>query len=81
MQLEDPYLFFYTIQLDDDNQIMNIFWADVRSIVDYGQLEMLYVLTQLLGQIHTIDTLLCLLGLIIRNKQLSLVQLYFIVKQ
>ena len=35
MQLEDPS-FFYSIQLDDDNQIMNIFWADARSIVDYG---------------------------------------------
>ena len=34
MQLEDPS-FFYSIQVDDDNQIMNIFWADARSIVDY----------------------------------------------
>ncbi|XP_065636333.1 protein FAR1-RELATED SEQUENCE 5-like [Quercus suber] len=35
MQLEDPS-YFYSIQLDDDNQILNIFWADSRSIVDYG---------------------------------------------
>ena len=35
MQLEDPS-YFYSIQLDDDNQIMNIFWANSRSIVDYG---------------------------------------------
>ena len=37
MQLEDPS-YFYSIQLDDDNQILNIFWADSRSIVDYGHL-------------------------------------------
>ena len=35
MQLEDQS-YFYLIQLDDDNQIMNIFWVDSRSIVDYG---------------------------------------------
>ncbi|XP_065636562.1 protein FAR1-RELATED SEQUENCE 5-like [Quercus suber] len=35
MQLEDPS-YFYSIQLDDDNQILNILWADSRSIVDYG---------------------------------------------
>ena len=35
MQLEDPS-YFYSIQLDDDNQILNIFWADSRYIVDYG---------------------------------------------
>ena len=35
MQLEDPS-YFYAIQLDDDDLIMNIFWVDARSIVDYG---------------------------------------------
>jgi zinc finger SWIM domain-containing protein 3 len=35
MQLEDPS-YFYSIQLDDDDQIMNIFWVDARSVVDYG---------------------------------------------
>ena len=35
MQLEDPS-YFYSIQLDDDNQILNIFQANSRSIVDYG---------------------------------------------
>nr|XP_023914115.1 protein FAR1-RELATED SEQUENCE 5-like [Quercus suber] len=35
MQLVDPS-YFYSIQVDDDGQIMNIFWADTRSIVDYG---------------------------------------------
>ncbi|XP_023893601.1 protein FAR1-RELATED SEQUENCE 5-like [Quercus suber] len=35
MQLTDPS-YFYSIQVDDDGQIMNIFWADARSIVDYG---------------------------------------------
>ena len=35
MQLEDPS-YFYSIQLDDNNQILNIFWANSKSIVDYG---------------------------------------------
>jgi zinc finger SWIM domain-containing protein 3 len=34
MQLEDPS-YFYSIQLDDDDLIMNIFWVGVRSVVDY----------------------------------------------
>jgi len=35
MQLENPS-YFYSIQLDDDNQINNIFLGDSRPIVDYG---------------------------------------------
>ncbi|XP_059461923.1 protein FAR1-RELATED SEQUENCE 5-like [Corylus avellana] len=35
MKLEDPS-YFYSIELDDDDLIMNIFWADSRSMVDYG---------------------------------------------
>ncbi|GLT64235.1 hypothetical protein SLA2020_367410 [Shorea laevis] len=35
MQLKYPS-YFYSIQLDDDDLIMNIFWADARSMVDYG---------------------------------------------
>ncbi|KAK9993720.1 hypothetical protein SO802_023423 [Lithocarpus litseifolius] len=35
MQLEDPS-YFYSVQVDDDGQILNIFWTDARSIVDYG---------------------------------------------
>ncbi|XP_050259986.1 protein FAR1-RELATED SEQUENCE 5-like [Quercus robur] len=35
MQLEDPS-YFYSVQVDDDGLILNIFWADARSIVDYG---------------------------------------------
>lgn len=35
MQLEDPS-YFYSIQLDDNDLIMNIFWVDTRSMVDYG---------------------------------------------
>ncbi|XP_065628392.1 protein FAR1-RELATED SEQUENCE 5-like [Quercus suber] len=35
MQLADPS-YFYSIQVDDDGQIMNIFLADARSIIDYG---------------------------------------------
>lgn len=34
-QLEDPS-FFYAIQLDDKEQVTNIFWADPRSVVDYS---------------------------------------------
>ncbi|XP_023904302.2 protein FAR-RED ELONGATED HYPOCOTYL 3-like [Quercus suber] len=34
MQLANPS-YFYSIQVDDDGQIMNIFWADAKSIVDY----------------------------------------------
>ena len=35
MQLEDPS-YFYSVQVDDDGLILNVFWVDVRSIVDYG---------------------------------------------
>lgn len=34
-QLEDPS-FFYAIQLDDREQVTNVFWADARSIIDYS---------------------------------------------
>ncbi|XP_021815106.1 protein FAR1-RELATED SEQUENCE 5-like [Prunus avium] len=34
--LENPS-FFYAMQLDCDEQITNIFWADAKMIVDYGQ--------------------------------------------
>lgn len=33
-QLEDPS-FFYAIQVDEKEQLTNLFWADERSIVDY----------------------------------------------
>jgi zinc finger SWIM domain-containing protein 3 len=33
-QKEDPS-FYYAIQLDNDDQITNIFWADGRSLLDY----------------------------------------------
>nr|XP_023897766.1 protein FAR1-RELATED SEQUENCE 5-like [Quercus suber] len=35
MQLEDPS-YFYSVQVDDDGIILDIFWADAKSIVDYG---------------------------------------------
>ncbi|XP_058073135.1 protein FAR1-RELATED SEQUENCE 5-like [Magnolia sinica] len=35
MQVEDPS-FFYAIQVDEDDQITNMFWADAKSIMDYG---------------------------------------------
>ena len=41
---------------------------------------MLYVLTPLIEQIHMDDPLLHSIGLIIINNQLSLVQLYFMMK-
>uniref|UniRef100_A0A1J3HHD0 Protein FAR1-RELATED SEQUENCE n=1 Tax=Noccaea caerulescens TaxID=107243 RepID=A0A1J3HHD0_NOCCA len=34
MQAENPG-FFYAIQLDDDNQLTNVFWADSRSRIAY----------------------------------------------
>ncbi|XP_020590930.1 protein FAR1-RELATED SEQUENCE 5-like isoform X2 [Phalaenopsis equestris] len=34
-QLEDPS-FFYGTQLDDKEQVTNIFWADARSMLDYS---------------------------------------------
>ena len=61
MQLEDPS-YFYSVQVDDDGLILNIFWADARSIVDYATLEKLCVLMQLIGQINIIDLLLHSLG-------------------
>ncbi|CAI0443964.1 unnamed protein product [Linum tenue] len=33
-QSDDPS-YFYSVQLDDDDLIMNMFWADSRSILDY----------------------------------------------
>ncbi|XP_019433945.1 PREDICTED: protein FAR1-RELATED SEQUENCE 5-like [Lupinus angustifolius] len=35
MQLEDPN-FFYSIQVDEDDLITNIFWADAKMMVDYS---------------------------------------------
>ncbi|XP_034225538.1 protein FAR1-RELATED SEQUENCE 5-like [Prunus dulcis] len=35
--LENPSSFLYAVQLDCDEQITNIFWADAKMIVDYGQ--------------------------------------------
>ncbi|XP_014505327.1 protein FAR1-RELATED SEQUENCE 3 [Vigna radiata var. radiata] len=35
MQAENPG-FFYAIQLDDDNHMSNVFWADARSRTAYG---------------------------------------------
>ncbi|PKA56946.1 Protein FAR1-like sequence 5 [Apostasia shenzhenica] len=34
-QLGDPS-FFYAVQLDDKEQVTNVFWADARSILDYS---------------------------------------------
>lgn len=34
-QLDDPS-FFYGTQLDDKEQVTNVFWADARSILDYS---------------------------------------------
>ena len=69
MQLEDPS-YFYSVQVDDDGLILNIFWADTRSIVDYATLEILCVLMQLIGQINIIDLLLHSLGLSQTNNHL-----------
>ncbi|WOL12455.1 protein FAR1-RELATED SEQUENCE 5-like isoform X1 [Canna indica] len=34
MQLDDPS-FFYAIQVDEDDKLTNIFWADAKSIADF----------------------------------------------
>ena len=34
-QLIDNPSFHYTMQLDNDEQITNIFWADARMVIDY----------------------------------------------
>ncbi|XP_048332781.1 protein FAR1-RELATED SEQUENCE 5-like [Ziziphus jujuba] len=36
MQLEDPYFFFYAIQVDQDDLISNIFWADAKMMIAYS---------------------------------------------
>ncbi|XP_028106056.1 protein FAR1-RELATED SEQUENCE 5-like [Camellia sinensis] len=38
--------FFYSVQLDNEEQITNIFWADAQMIMDYGQF----------GDVVTFDT-------------------------
>lgn len=43
--LENPS-FFYAVQLDNEEQITNIFWADAQMIMDYAQL----------GDVVTFDT-------------------------
>ncbi|XP_028093885.1 protein FAR1-RELATED SEQUENCE 5-like [Camellia sinensis] len=43
--LENPS-FFYSVQLDSEEQITNIFWADAQMIMDYGQF----------GDVVTFDT-------------------------
>ncbi|MGV7959431.1 hypothetical protein PJP14_29455, partial [Mycobacterium kansasii] len=35
MQVDDPS-FFYAIQVDEDDQITNMFWTDTKSIMDYN---------------------------------------------
>ncbi|URE16964.1 FAR1 DNA-binding domain [Musa troglodytarum] len=35
MQLDDPS-FFYAIQVDEDDRLTNIFWADSKSIMDFN---------------------------------------------
>ncbi|XP_028083297.1 protein FAR1-RELATED SEQUENCE 5-like [Camellia sinensis] len=39
--LENPS-FFYSVQLDNEEQITNIFWADAQMIMDYGQFALMY---------------------------------------
>ena len=37
-QIKDP-MFFYTVQVDQENRMMNFFWRDGRSRVDYDCFE------------------------------------------
>lgn len=45
-QLSENPSFFYAVQLDNDEQITNIFWADAKMIIDYAQF----------GEVVTFDT-------------------------
>ena len=38
--------FFYSIQVDEDDLITNIFWTDSKMVADYELLVMLFALTQ-----------------------------------
>lgn len=59
MQLKDPN-FFYAIQMDENDLITNIFWADANMMVDYDYFGMLYALTLLTEKIKKEDLLQCL---------------------
>ncbi|KAF7826726.1 protein FAR1-RELATED SEQUENCE 5-like [Senna tora] len=48
-KLKDP-LFFYDYQMDNEEQITNIFWADSRMILDYGHF----------GDVVSFDTTYCI---------------------
>jgi len=48
-QLHDNHSFHYTIQLNFEEKITNIFWADARMIIDYT----------LFGDVITFDTTYC----------------------
>jgi hypothetical protein len=41
--------FFYAVQVDEDDQFMNVFWADVTSIIDYNYF----------GDVVCVDTRFC----------------------
>ncbi|KAF7824355.1 protein FAR1-RELATED SEQUENCE 5-like [Senna tora] len=48
-KFKDP-LFFYDFQMDNEDQITNIFWADSRMILDYGHF----------GDVVSFDTTYCI---------------------
>ena len=79
MQLEDPS-YFYSIQLDDDNQINNIFLADSRSIVDYGHSGNVLFFDTIYQKNSYGRPFAPFIGVNIISNQLFFVQLHFMMK-
>ncbi|XP_019416132.1 PREDICTED: protein FAR1-RELATED SEQUENCE 5-like [Lupinus angustifolius] len=71
-QTEDPK-FFYAIQVDDDDLITNIFWADAQMIYDYSYFGDVVSFVPLTRKTKKGVPLLCLLEFITIDKQLFLV--------
>ena len=57
--VENPS-FQYALQMDREEQIETILWADARTIMDYAHLVMLLVLTLLLEQTRRVGPLVSL---------------------
>ena len=60
-QVAENPSFQYAMQMDCEEKIANIFWADSKMIVDYAHLVMSSHLTLLLEPTKNIDHLVCLL--------------------
>ena len=60
-QLEDP-TFFYAIQLDEDEFITNIFWADAKMMNAYSYFGDVVAFILRIGKIKNVVLFLCFLG-------------------